>query len=296
MTDIRFTSPAGAGDCCLITVQWPRSFESSAVRSRCCCAARAPTPPRSLAVDVRGGGPGRRRGPRPARPAPRAPRPRAPRAPPRPPAAACRVVCLPACGAACLPACRVACLPACLPACPSVQARRSMLHTSHHTDTHPAHTPCPRCSPYPSKWSSSPPSAERTAKWWLSSSGSCLGWRGQGAGGVLGWVGDAAHDVAGPGTEAPSDTPWSCASLPPTLALSQTVGPAGTCAPWCLEACHAAVAPPPSLCFMVPLPPPLPRLCSCRDLRPLSWKFATGPLPGELPVDQLGTPWFLLSI
>ncbi|PSC74594.1 Swr1 complex bromodomain subunit Brf1 isoform A [Micractinium conductrix] len=33
-----------------------------------------------------------------------------------------------------------------------------------------------------------------------------------------------------------------------------------------------------------------------KDLRPLSWKFATGPLPGELPVDQLGTPWFLLSI
>lgn len=40
-----------------------------------------------------------------------------------------------------------------------------------------------------------------------------------------------------------------------------------------------------------PLPWPLPR-----DMRPVRWKFATGPLPGELPVDQLGTQWFLLSI
>ncbi|KAL4436837.1 hypothetical protein ABPG75_003976 [Micractinium tetrahymenae] len=33
-----------------------------------------------------------------------------------------------------------------------------------------------------------------------------------------------------------------------------------------------------------------------KDMRPVRWRFATGPLPGGLPVDQLGTQWFLLSI
>lgn len=49
--------------------------------------------------------------------------------------------------------------------------------------------------------------------------------------------------------------------------------------------CHGASLHPRSR----PAPP-------ARDMRPVRWKFATGPLPGDLPVDQLGTQWFLLSI
>lgn len=33
-----------------------------------------------------------------------------------------------------------------------------------------------------------------------------------------------------------------------------------------------------------------------KDLRPQTWKFATGPLPEGLPVSRLETEWFLLSI
>jgi hypothetical protein len=32
------------------------------------------------------------------------------------------------------------------------------------------------------------------------------------------------------------------------------------------------------------------------DYRPQNWRFATGPLPGGLPVRRLETPWFLVSV
>jgi hypothetical protein len=35
---------------------------------------------------------------------------------------------------------------------------------------------------------------------------------------------------------------------------------------------------------------------ACRDKRPARWRFARGPLPEGLPLPQLDSPWFLLSI
>jgi hypothetical protein len=32
------------------------------------------------------------------------------------------------------------------------------------------------------------------------------------------------------------------------------------------------------------------------DRRPTQWRFATGPLPRELPLQQLDTPWWLVTI